>query len=933
MIANHQLLHQPDFRALFESAPGSYLVLTPDFIIVAASDAYLRATMTARAEIIGKHIFDAFPDNPDDKTATGVNNLRASLERVLHKREPDTMTAQKYDVRRPDTEGGGFEERYWNPVNAPVLDERGEVAYIIRRVEDVTGRVRAERAAAKTQQSLRIALEGSQAGMWELDLATGSVLGDANLARLFCVPVEACVGGTLPLSDYLRAIHSEDLPRVEREIADAIAAGDAYEIDYRLVQTDGSIIWVAARGLIIRDAAGEAQRFHGLVFDITERKRDEVLLRESEERYRTLFASIDEGFCVVEMLFDENDKPVDYRFLEFNPSFERLTGIAAQQALSGKTMRELIPNLEEHWFEIYGRVAQTGEPVRFENGSEAMNRWFDVYAFRTGQPEDLRVAILFTNITARKLAEDERERLLRSLEVERARLTNIFTKAPACVATLRGTEHVFEMVNPAYLKLVGHRDLIGKKVREALPEIEGQGFFELLDGVFQSGEPYEGREVSIFLQREPEGVPEQRYLDFLYQPLFEADGSVSGIFAHGVDITEQVNARKEAEEANRLKDEFLATLSHELRTPLTSILGWSRMLRSGSLKEDAAQRALEIIERNAQSQNNLIGDILDVSRIITGKLRLDVRPVELSSVIEAAADSVRPAAEAKSVRLQILLDPEAGMVSGDANRLQQVVWNLLTNAVKFTPKGGRVQVRLERVNSHVEITVADTGKGIEPEFLPHVFDRFRQADQTTTRTHGGLGLGLSIVRQLVELHGGTVHVESEGIGHGATFVVQLPLMIARQQPETPERRHPKAGGNAALECPPQLAGLRLLVVEDEEDSRELLRAILEGCGADVAVAASVPEAIELFKQSKPDILLSDIGMPEEDGYDLIRKVRALEAEQGGSRVLAVALTAYARVEDRVRALNAGFQVHIPKPIEPVELVAIVASLAGRTGRT
>jgi signal transduction histidine kinase/ActR/RegA family two-component response regulator len=408
------------------------------------------------------------------------------------------------------------------------------------------------------------------------------------------------------------------------------------------------------------------------------------------------------------------------------------------------------------------------------------------------------------------------------------------------------------------------------------------------------------------------------------------------------DITERKRAEEERErllresqEANRLKDEFLATVSHELRTPLTAILGWANMLRAGQLAEDTAARALETIQRNARAQVQLIDDLLDVSRIITGKLRLDVRPVELSHVVEAAVDSVRPAAEAKNIRLQVLLDPQAGPVSGDGDRLQQVVWNLLTNAVKFTPKGGRVQVRLERINSHVEVTVSDTGRGIDPEFLPHVFDRFRQADQTTTRAHGGLGLGLSIVRQLVELHGGTVHAESEGEAKGATFVVQLPVMIARrQQPETPERRHPRAGRGAPLECPPQLAGLRVLVVEDEEDSRDLLRAILEGCGSDVTVAASVSEALELFERSKPDILLSDIGMPEEDGYQLIGKVRALEAGQGVSnngRVPAIALTAYARLEDRVRALNAGYQVHVPKPIEPVELVAVIASLAGRTG--
>jgi signal transduction histidine kinase/CheY-like chemotaxis protein len=389
----------------------------------------------------------------------------------------------------------------------------------------------------------------------------------------------------------------------------------------------------------------------------------------------------------------------------------------------------------------------------------------------------------------------------------------------------------------------------------------------------------------------------------------------------------------EAEAANRTKDEFLATMSHELRTPMTAILGWAQLLRSRTLDKADFERALEIVERNAQAQNKLIDDLLDISRIITGKLRLDVRAVDLAGIVGAVVDALRPTAEAKAIRLQALLDPQAGPISGDTDRLQQVIWNLLSNAIKFTPKGGRVVVSLERINSHVEVVVSDSGKGISAEFLPHVFDRFRQADGTSTRRHGGLGLGLSIVRQLVELHGGTVVVESNGDGQGATFIVQLPQMVTRQQPDAAAapRRHPTAGGNhPSFDCPPSLKGLRVLIVDDEPDTRHLLRTVLESCGSEVAMAGSAAEALAAYAQLKPDVLISDIGMPEEDGYELIGKLRAAEAGLG-VRIPAIALTAYARVEDRVRALNAGFQVHIPKPIEPVELLAVVASLTGRTG--
>jgi PAS domain S-box-containing protein len=401
------------------------------------------------------------------------------------------------------------------------------------------------------------------------------------------------------------------------------------------------------------------------------------------------------------------------------------------------------------------------------------------------------------------------------------------------------------------------------------------------------------------------------------------------------------NARlyREAQEVNRLKDEFLATLSHELRTPLTAVLGWTRLLGTGQLDDATHKRALETIERNAQSQVQLIDDILDVSRIIRGKLRLNVRPADLPPVIEAAVDSVRPAAEAKGIRLQVVLDPHAGPVSGDPDRLQQVVWNLLSNAIKFTPKEGRVQVLLARVNSHLELTVSDTGQGIEKEFLPYVFDRFRQADPSTTRTHGGLGLGLAIVRHLVELHGGTVTAESEGAGQGTTFKVSLPLMIVHQ-PEyalhaggggehaAPSAEHPTAGGRLTLPCPPELEGLRVLLVEDEPDSREMLTVVLTQCRADVRAVSNAADALLQVESWRPDVLISDIEMPGEDGYALIRKVRSLSPERGG-KIPAAALTAYARAEDRMRALLAGFQLHVPKPVEPAELAAVVASLAGR----
>jgi PAS domain S-box-containing protein len=395
-------------------------------------------------------------------------------------------------------------------------------------------------------------------------------------------------------------------------------------------------------------------------------------------------------------------------------------------------------------------------------------------------------------------------------------------------------------------------------------------------------------------------------------------------------------AREEAETANRLKDEFLATVSHELRTPLNAIFGWARMLRSGKLDAASIAHAVETIERNAKAQEQIIEDILDVSRIITGKIRLDVSPVEIAPVIEAAVDSLRPTAEARGVRFQTVLDTNSNLVLGDAGRLQQIVWNLLSNAIKFTPKGGRIQVSLERINSHIEIHVSDTGQGINKEFLPYVFERFRQADNSTTRKYGGLGLGLAIVRHLVELHGGSVSADSPGEGLGAIFTIRLPLAVVREggnqlnQPYA-SRFHQAIAGDVPLEFRGELEGVRVLVVDDEVDARDLLTIILEQCGAEVRAEGSTTQALAALKQWRPDVLVSDIGMPGRDGYELIQEVRSLDASQGGDTP-AIALTAYARSEDRLKALRSGFQTHVAKPVEPTELAATIAGLVRTHGQ-
>ncbi|HYV55941.1 MAG TPA: ATP-binding protein [Candidatus Nitrosopolaris sp.] len=381
------------------------------------------------------------------------------------------------------------------------------------------------------------------------------------------------------------------------------------------------------------------------------------------------------------------------------------------------------------------------------------------------------------------------------------------------------------------------------------------------------------------------------------------------------------DARLQAEGANRAKDEFLSVVSHELRTPLTPILAWARMLRRGGFEPGVAARALDVIERNARSQAQLVEDLLDVSRIISGKLRLEVRSLELGSVVEGATEAARPAADAKGIRLVSLLDPSTGQVEGDGERLRQVVANLLSNAIKFTPSGGRVEVRLRRLGGTVVLSVLDTGKGIAPEFLPHLFERFRQADSSSTRSYGGLGVGLAIVRHVVELHGGAVRATSDGEGRGATFTVTLPATDTRPPAGEPAER-------LDATAYPALEGLHVLVVDDEPDTCDLLATLLSRCGAETRTACSAAEARTLFARWKVDVLVSDLGMPGEDGFALLRDLRS-RAGARGDALPAIALTAYARAEDRVKVLASGFERHVVKPIEPSELVSIVADVAGR----
>ncbi len=536
----------------------------------------------------------------------------------------------------------------------------------------------------------------------------------------------------------------------------------------------------------------------------------------------------------------------------------------------------------------------------------------------------------FVNVTrdlSAKRAAAENERRLQLEQVaraaadsERQRFQRALMQAPFPVAIFHGPNHVITVANQMMLDAWKRGpEIFGQPLFKALPEFADQKFPALLDGVFRTAQPYIGHEEPMHLPSGPGGLLEERFFTYQCGPLVDSTESVEGLIVCSFEVTTQVRSRNEAQAANRAKDEFLATMSHELRTPLNSILGWSTILRRSCPEKEKLARALEVIERNARAQERLIGDLLDVSRIISGKLKLSLERVALWDVVHASVDVVRPAAENKRVRLFVDVDPDLPALVADPARLQQVVWNLLINAVRFTPSGGRITITGERVESNVCLRVRDTGAGIAAEHIPHVFERFRQVDSTTTRAHGGLGLGLAIVRHIVEAHGGSVAANSDGAGKGATFTVQLPIRaVDMSAAEEPVERGAEPAESSRWPAA-NLANIRVLVVEDDRDSLELVREVLEAAGAEVIPVVSARDALNIARPV--DVIVSDIGMPEMDGYAMMKRIRSRDV---GADTPALALTAYARADDAEHARRAGYQEHLVKPVDPAKLVEAVS---------
>lgn len=961
------------------------------------------------------------------------DRVRAAIEAHFTKKTP--YFREEYRVRRKD---GSYiwilarGQAFWH--------KNGNVVQMVGSETDITERKRIEQALELSERRYSSLAQLAPVGIFGTDRDGNCIYVNDRCCEIMGLSTEKSLG-----EGWANALHPDDRDRQTSKWIQAVEKNVPFYSECRFQHNDGTVRWTIAQAIAETDDEGRVIGYIGTLTDITDRKQAEIALRESERSYRTVFETINDGFCVCEMLFDENGTPNDYRFLEVNPIFEQMTGL---ESAAGKTARELVPNLENFWFEIYGRVALTGEPVRFENQSIPMNRWFEVKAFPVGEPQSHKFGIVFTNITDRKQAEkalqESEERLRLSLwgagqgiwdwNLKTEILTwderckeifglspdspvsyewhinalhpddreRLITSTALALSEHRELEEEYRTICPdgttrwvlargrGYYDSAGNpyrmsgtvldisdRQQAEKALHESeehfrtladnisqfawmadengwifwynqrwfeytgtnLEEMQGWGWqkvhhpdyvervVEHISHCFKTGELWE----DTFPLKGKDGT----YRWFLSRalPIKDEAGLILRWFGTNTDIDDRVQfegereqllkreqaAREEAEAVNRIKDEFLAILSHELRSPLNPILGWTQLLTTYKLDSERLDQGLETIDRNAKLLLELIDDLLDVAKILRGKITLNLAPVDLVRALEGALETVSAAANAKSIAIETYLSP-IGQVNGDLARLQQIFWNLLSNAVKFTNNGGKVEVRVDRFADTAQITVSDNGKGIVPEFLPHVFEYFRQADSSVTRKHGGLGLGLAIVRHLVELHGGVIAVTSSGIGCGATFIVSLPLFKTNSDSDNSDRSKFELSSSQ-----PDLTGVRILVVDDDPDNLEFLTMALQHYQASVVASSSAQEALAIFEEFAPDVLVSDIAMPSMDGLTLLRAIRARSPEQGGE-IPAIALTAYARELDREQAITAGFQVHIPKPVNITFLAATILEL-------
>ncbi|MEH2269173.1 MAG: PAS domain S-box protein [Nostoc sp.] len=796
------------------------------------------------------------------------------------------------------------------------------VAILQQLQQEIAERKQVEVVLRESEERLRLALDVSQMGLWDWNIVTNQVIWSENYELLFGLVPSSFAG---PYETFKKCVHPEDRQSVMQAIAYALAQRTDYNDEFRIVRSDQSVHWISAKGKFIYDAQGQAIRMIGVCMETT-------VCKQAEESTRELTTQVQEQANILNAILTAS---VDHIYI-FNGkgcyqyvSRDGATVLGLKpQDIVGKTLPELdlTPDLITQVDNQREAVMKTGQPLKDECKyvtADGVHYYeYILTPLRNVEQTIEGVITVCRDITEHKRAE-------KSLRESEARFRRLFESNLIGVAFWNVDGLIID-ANDAFLQLAGYtRDEFATLGRINWKELTPVEYKDLDDRALLEVQTSGISKIyeKEFVHRNGKRVPIVLGVALL-------NDSQDNCLAFVLDITDRKlaekecdrllecerTARKQAEIANKIKDEFLAVLSHELRTPLNPVLGWSKMLRTRKFDEKTTNHALETIERNAKLQTQLIEDLLDMSRILQGKLNLNVCRVSLVMVVEAALETVKLAAQAKSIEIKTIFDASLAQVMGDPNRLQQVVWNLFSNAVKFTPTGGRVGIRLMEADNQVQIQVSDTGKGISPDFLPYVFDYFRQSDGTTTRTFGGLGLGLAIVRKVVEMHGGKVQAESPGEEAGATFTVELPLLVRSEQVRGEENQSSPYALESSL-----LSDTQILVVDDEPDIRDLVTFILQDYGMQVTAVASAQEALQALSESIPDVLISDIGMPKTDGYMLMREVRSRSPQQGGS-IPAIALTAYAGEMNQQQALAAGFQMHISKPVDPDALVKAIADL-------
>ena len=918
-----------DFGAVFEASPNPYMVVDRELRYVAVNKAYCEATHRTRESLIGTPLLEQFPHDPTSPKNTQARRLADSLRDVFATGKADVLPLIHYRIEID----GAYEDIYWSATHSPVFGADGRVDYVLQHTVNVT---QLQRNRTTNLQIERGILDRAEAGeirtarldrnlrdlLSVFDQAPGFIAvtrGKDHIFELSNPGYRRLVGGRDVVGKSVR----EALPEVESYFMGLLDrvyetgepfVGNSLPVTLANESGETTEVFVDFVYQPITDADGKTTGILVFGYDVTTRMQAERARESAQAELEAIFDNFPEALYVAD----------ETRIRRANQRAAELLGFASRDEL-------LVPP-DELLAKVDMRRSEGGEPVTSNDSAfsqaltghivrrEVVARHVQtkepIHLFASGAPVRTGGAVVtHIDITERKRVE------MRSMQLARVLGE---TRDFVGIASLDGTP---TFVNAAAIHLMGFAD------QAAAKSIHFTDYFverqrarvrdEVVPAALATG--YWQGELAFVHQQTGEEIP----VWYSVFPVRNGAGAINGLATITRDLRPQKQAdaeraalleaeraaRAQAERATLLMDQFLATVSHELRTPLSAILGWTQMMRTGTLGPEKQDRALATVERNALMQAHLVEDLLDVSRIITGKLTMEMEQMDLAASVAAAVDTVRPTAQAKGVRLDVDIDAASTTVHGDSARLQQVVWNLLSNAVKFTPADGLVTLRVSVSGDFVEVRVKDTGVGIPADFLPHVFDRFRQADGSSTRRRGGLGLGLSIVHHVVEAHGGTVTADSDGPNQGSTFTVRIPMVRARSYRTLP----PPSASSVSLK------GMKILVVDDEDDTREFVRSLLEQNGASVIVAASAAEAIAAVQRDQPDLLLSDLGMPDEDGFSLIRRVRALPSDRGG-RIPGVALTAYARSEDRTRAMLAGFQNHVPKPVVPTELLAVLASL-------